>query len=459
MSMKLRKILFRTDSSSTIGTGHIMRDLVLASRYKDAKVIFATQNLEGNINYKIKEAGYELIFLNSNDVDEFVDVVEKYSADMVVIDHYGIDAKYEQSLKEKTGVKILAFDDTYEKHHCDILLNHNISADASRYKELVPKECELWCGAEHTLLREEFMQPFPPKQKSVTTKVLVAMGGVDSKALNIEILKVLEQFSNLEIDLVTTQANKNLAKLQAYVANKAHITLHINTNKMALLMHNADFGIFTPSVTVNEAHFMKLPFIAIQTEENQKDIYHYLYSHGYEVLASFDPQKLQKKVEVLVESNACELIAFSEMTLDEAEMVLVWRNSKNVKKWMYNQENITLEEHLNYIKTLSKREDRAYFLLKGKRGYLGVVDVTNITKESAEIGIYANPNTQGFGKVLMRVILAYAFEQLQLQRVEAHVYEKNKKAIALYERFGFKIYDTKEDKHGTILQMELKNAD
>lgn len=42
-------ILFRADSSSTIGTGHIMRDLVLAKQYSDDKIVFATQELDGNI--------------------------------------------------------------------------------------------------------------------------------------------------------------------------------------------------------------------------------------------------------------------------------------------------------------------------------------------------------------------------------------------------------------------------
>jgi len=56
-------ILFRADSSSTIGTGHIMRDLVLASQYKDANIIFAVQNLDGNINHKIVEAGYKIKIL------------------------------------------------------------------------------------------------------------------------------------------------------------------------------------------------------------------------------------------------------------------------------------------------------------------------------------------------------------------------------------------------------------
>ena len=58
-------ILFRVDSSSTIGTGHIMRDLVLAKQYKGADITFATQDLNGNINKKIIKNGYKVKLCNS----------------------------------------------------------------------------------------------------------------------------------------------------------------------------------------------------------------------------------------------------------------------------------------------------------------------------------------------------------------------------------------------------------
>lgn len=53
--IKPKNILFRADSSSTIGTGHIMRDLVLAEQFKDSNIIFATQELPGNIYHKVKK--------------------------------------------------------------------------------------------------------------------------------------------------------------------------------------------------------------------------------------------------------------------------------------------------------------------------------------------------------------------------------------------------------------------
>jgi len=287
-------IIFRVDSSSVIGTGHIMRDLVLAKQYKKSNIIFATQDLDGNINHKISEVGYRLELLHSNDSEELIKLIKKNNTELVVIDHYGIDYKYEQKLKKQTGVKILAFDDTYEKHYCDILLNHNISGDKKRYKNLVPKYCVICCGSEYTLLRDEFL-----KEKRKKT-IFLAMGGADHSNINIKILDVLKQFKNLTVNLVTTTANKNLLELQKYSKNKKWIKLHINSTKIAKLMKKSDFAIVTPSVTVNEVLYMGLPFIAVKTAENQEDIFKYLEKKKYLVLKQFNTKQLKKYLEKIV---------------------------------------------------------------------------------------------------------------------------------------------------------------
>ena len=453
-----KNILFRADSSSVIGTGHIMRDLVLAEQYSDANIIFVTQELAGNINHKIKEAGYKVELLHSNDVKEFIRVVEKYKVELVVVDNYEIDYKYEQILKEKTGVKILAFDDTYEKHSCDILLNHNLSADESKYKGLVPDNCELRCGTQYTLLRSEFHQKFQKRIEINDKNILVAMGGVDSRELNIKILEVLSSFKNVKINVITTTANKNLNVLKEYIAKLENVTLHINTNEVAKLMHKSDFAILTPSATVNEAHFMKLPFIAIKTEENQKDIYGYLQRNGFFILEKFDTTQLHKKVELMINKLSSELINFTKLTLDEKKMILEWRNAPSVKKWMYNRDEISLENHLKYIDSLNSRDDRVYFLVKNGNNFIGVVDLTEIKKErSAELGIYVNPELKGYGSLLMNKIIEYVFNELHIKVLNANVYEDNIKAIKLYKKFNFKIISTTKDKNGTLQNMELKN--
>ncbi len=291
----MQNILIRADSSSSIGTGHIMRDLVLAKQFTNATITFATQELQGNINHTIQETSYNIEILNSNDKEELSSLIKALHVNLLIIDHYQITYEYEKFIKDVTGVTILVLDDTYEKHHCDILLNHNISADKSRYKNLIPSHCELRCGSEYTLLREEFiLQKQKPKQASLHVKnIFIAMGGSDHSNQNINILKVLESFDNIHTHVVTTTANQHLKELQNYVKkNNKNITLHVNTLEIAKLMHQADFAIATPSVTVNEIIYMELPFVAIKTAENQKDIYEYLQKNNYFVLENFSSKAL-----------------------------------------------------------------------------------------------------------------------------------------------------------------------
>jgi len=294
----MQNILFRADSSSIIGLGHIMRDLVLAKEFKNANITFATQNLKGNINHKIVEAGYNLEILKSNNQKELAKLITKLNINLLVIDHYRIKYEQEKYLKEKTGVKIFAVDDTYEKHNCDILLNHNISANPKKYKTKIPPYCELRCGTEYTLLREEFYKEKNKKyKKSKRHKtVFVAIGGTDHSNINISILKVLKKFKNIRVSLVTTKANKNLKELKRYVKNRSWIDLHLDSKEIAKLMRKSSFAIVTPSSIANELLFMDLSFLAIQTANNQIRMYDYLKKNSYPILKKFNTKKFKKEI-------------------------------------------------------------------------------------------------------------------------------------------------------------------
>lgn len=306
MLTNVYSVLFRADSSSTIGTGHIMRDLVLAEQFEDAKIIFATQDLSGNINYKIEEKKYAMEILNSNDIDELVTIIKKNAIDMIIIDHYGIDRDYEKALKETTGITIFVLDDTYEKHYCDILLNHNVSANATKYIGLVPENCEIRCGAKYTLIRDEF-KTIKKIQRNISEKdsltVFIAMGGADHSNKNIDILKAINELGNIKANVVTTRANKYLKELELFAKKYENITVHVNTDKIASLMNESDFAIVTPSVTVNEVLFMGLPFIAIQTAGNQNEIAQYLEDHNFQVLRSYDTTVLVHAIKTVTDAN------------------------------------------------------------------------------------------------------------------------------------------------------------
>ncbi|MGA1941126.1 UDP-2,4-diacetamido-2,4,6-trideoxy-beta-L-altropyranose hydrolase [Arcobacter sp. YIC-310] len=299
----MKRVLIRADSSFAIGHGHIMRTLVLAKKYrkKSYEVYFATLDLEGNLNKKIKEEGFFVYILETKDIQELIFLIKEEKINTLVVDNYEIKYEQEKEIKKQTNIKLVCLDDTYEKHYCDILINHNISANEKKYKSLVPKTCELKCGAEFTLLREEFYKYKNKniKKTSIKTNIFLAIGGTDHSNINIKILEVLKEFDNINVFLVTTSANKNLNELEKYCKDNTFIKLFIDTNKMAKLMRKSDFAIVSASVILNEVYFMNLPFIAIKTADNQNDIYKYLKDNSYLVLKKFNTKKLKKCVKIL----------------------------------------------------------------------------------------------------------------------------------------------------------------
>lgn len=134
------------------------------------------------------------------------------------------------------------------------------------------------------------------------------MGGADHSNINIDILKTIKKVrknhkQNIKVNIVTTNANKNLEKLKVYCKNKKWINLHINSNKIAELMIKSNFAIVTPSVTVNEVYYLGLPIITIKTAENQIDMYEFLKKQKYNVLDKFKKEKLKKALKKLLKEK------------------------------------------------------------------------------------------------------------------------------------------------------------
>jgi RimJ/RimL family protein N-acetyltransferase len=89
--------------------------------------------------------------------------------------------------------------------------------------------------------------------------------------------------------------------------------------------------------------------------------------------------------------------------------------------------------------------DGFVFAIRAREGReaLGVLELDGIlwTHQNAWIGIVIGaPENwgQGYGAEAMRLALRFAFEELNLHRVQLTVFSYNTRAIALYEKLGFR---------------------
>jgi len=159
--------------------------------------------------------------------------------------------------------------------------------------------------------------------------------------------------------------------------------------------------------------------------------------------------------------NNVSLINFIDMTLDEKEMVLLWRNHPSIKQWMYNDKDIALENHLAFIESLRNSTDKLYFVVKQENEFIGVIDFTEIHKPEVYFGLYANPNAKiaGVGRILENICIDYAFNILKVDTLKLEVFAENEKAINLYKKFNFKEITKKIVNNREVICMELKNED
>ncbi|OCL83070.1 UDP-4-amino-4,6-dideoxy-N-acetyl-beta-L-altrosamine N-acetyltransferase [Arcobacter porcinus] len=139
-------------------------------------------------------------------------------------------------------------------------------------------------------------------------------------------------------------------------------------------------------------------------------------------------------------------------------MILSWRNSPEIRKWMYSQDEISLNHHLDFIESLRIRKDKEYFLVVKDEEYIGVVDFTDIKyKESVTMGLYTNPNLKGQGRILLEIIINYSFKILHVKSVLSEVFYENKKAYDLYKRYNFKDKGEKIINNKKVIFMELED--
>jgi len=121
--------------------------------------------------------------------------------------------------------------------------------------------------------------------------------------------------------------------------------------------------------------------------------------------------------------------------------------------WINNRESVSHSapyrpisdfEHRTWYNSVSTRSDCVFFLIQrvGDDEAIGSCQLQSIhtVHRNAElrirIGETAN-REQGFGTEALRLLLRFAFEDLNLERVYLHAFATNAVAIRVYEKVGF----------------------
>lgn len=300
MKSRYQYVAFRTDASTLIGTGHVVRCLTLANELRKHGVIshFVCRAHVGHWAETIKAEGHQVTLLPvdqkvvsrrgnvsryaswlgadwSEDAKYTIYAVNEFSPTWIVVDHYAIDARWERIAKSATQARIMVIDGLANREHdCDLLLDQTFSPGGERrWDGLVPQSCMRFAGPRFALLRPEFvaMRRSLRQRDGSVRRIFIAFGGVDQPNATLTALEALSElkWTGIAVDVVIGNANPHRTALQAKCRQLENVSLHIQPDNIAELMANADLAISGGGMMLLEQCYLCLPSIVVSIAENQ----------------------------------------------------------------------------------------------------------------------------------------------------------------------------------------------
>ena len=483
-------VVFRTDSSLNIGAGHIMRCMTLAEEIRrfGGKAVFICRELPGMASHWLAQNDWEAITLprlsNKQDqepVGEFLEIIEKLdqAPDWLVIDHYGIDRRWEKAMRNSVG-NIMVIDDLADRpHECDLLLDLTAGRKTEDYQPLVPSSCRLLLGIDYALLRRQFAKERPlallhHNSSTEVSRILIGFGGTDPKKTAEMALEALAG-SDYELDVLIGSNSPSLPILKKSALKNQAIRLHIDIEDVAALMSSADIALGAGGGTTWERCCMGLPSLLIQTADNQEFLLHELAKiEAASVIGqaeSLSASKLKQEIERFTADHSlrnqigktgsllcdglgagrvlCELFPVAakdgkEVRLrralpDDMDLLYEWQKHPDTRRYSFRKQVPSRDEHRDWFRNRLNDPLNPFHIVLHDEKPAGVVRLDYKKMESSlplyEISIYIDPDryNKGLGKTTLRLIRMTAPESVFFARV----LKQNTASIRLFENSGY----------------------
>lgn len=303
MTAEQPEVLVRADAGRAIGTGHVMRMLTLANRLaaRGARVTFAMAATTETLARRIEEAGHAIIRLGEarnhlprpwpetarrSDAEETVRRVGG-RWDLVVVDHYALDAVWESRIREIAATVVVVDDLADRDRDCDVLVDQNWygPGSASRYDGRVPDAARLLLGPRYALLQSEYARlrrQTRPQPQWPPRRVLVSFGGTDATDETRKVIAALQEATLQELvaDIAVGSEAFVSDELQHAIRARANTHLHVAAASLAPFLHQADVAIGASGAGTWERICLGTPAIVATSRPDQSGVTEQLHRAG-----------------------------------------------------------------------------------------------------------------------------------------------------------------------------------
>lgn len=342
-------VAFRVDASTAIGAGHAMRCLTLAEGLRDRgqACVFVSRLHSGNLVHLIRERGYFVHALQTptkpsadpktgstswlgvdplQDARETAGWLAATRPDWLIVDHYALDARWEEAVRER-ALRLMVIDDLADRPHAaDLLVNQNVGRSEADYAGWLPATCRVLAGPRFALLRPRFAElrarSLQRRKQPVLRHLVVSMGGVDAGDATSAALKALMHCTlptDARVTVVLGQHAPHASNVRTQAAQMPRPTeIRVDVDDMAGLLADCDLAIGAAGTTALERCCLGLPSLTAVLADNQQSGAAALEASG--AIARIDVSRLHQDIPAQLHALA-DPAAYRRMSAAASELV------------------------------------------------------------------------------------------------------------------------------------------
>ncbi|MDZ3993196.1 UDP-2,4-diacetamido-2,4,6-trideoxy-beta-L-altropyranose hydrolase [Pseudomonas sp. Teo4] len=477
------KVLVRADASSSIGVGHAARCLALAHALRElgAQVSFACCLLDGHRRVAIEQEGFEVfawpqpqeapgIERWSADIAALREVLPAHAEfDWVIVDHYALDARWEQAARA-FAQRVAVIDDLGDRAHAaDLLLDQNFIANEALYAPLLTPACRRLLGPRYALVRPAF-QAAAISLAQQARRVLVSFGGFDVAGMLPRTLRALSELEGVQVTCIAGLRHPQRELLGQLCDAQAGWELHDYVDDLPARMAAADLFIGAGGGTTWERAALGLPSLCVSVAENQRanaeamaraGMHLYLGEAGQVEVATLrqaialllDNQALRQcfaeRSRALVDGRGAQRVAVALLgeglalrlaRIEDARLLFDGRNAPEVRRRSQQAQALDWPAHQAWLAATLADPQRLLLIAEATDGPVGSVRYDRLPGQRARVSLYLFSGRfgLGWGRALLARGEAFVRERWpDLRAIEAQVLPDNQASLQLFAGAGF----------------------
>lgn len=247
-------ILILTEAGNFSGYGHLSRSAAIFERIQSRCKLLVHIDSDNDASF----FGHEVFQWRSKFKE-----LSKYCPKIILIDSYQADIKIFEYLKQISSFVVVLDDYDRLNYNADLIINPAIKGPL--YSST---KSSIFRGPEWVIVKKEFVLHKKKLKYGKLKKLTLTLGRND----NIEVFKILISSLisiDIEIKIVTGSTSKKNELDKCFKDIKNNIFGELNSNSLADLFISSDLVISAGGQTLNELAYLNVPFLAIQTGEDQ----------------------------------------------------------------------------------------------------------------------------------------------------------------------------------------------